>query len=922
MKIVRLFNRNRNVRRIIILLLSALLGFVSSLNLPAWSNYQKFSLSSETIIFNQQQALELAQQGELYYNLGKLSEAFKLWQQAAQAFEKAGDRNGKEKSLINQAQALQDLGLYIQAGDTLLQAFGTDSKKSREEQISQLLKILSQESQPLSSTKIIGLRSLGDILRKQGNLAESKQFLEISLDKTRGTNLEPLVLLSLGNTERALGNQISSRWDYGEITEIIETGSLTGVLEPYQEAFKAYQQAAALESTATITAIQAKINQLSLGNQIENWWIEETNKRIVALSKLDQSKSIATEKQFLSQLEAKLARRRKTLENQITPQLQSLPPSRTSIYTLINFAECLLQVAENNQAKPIVNLAWQQSQKLKDRPAESYALGYLGKIAQQEGKLSEAIKFTEQALLLAQAQSVTNDVREITYLWQAQLGKLKKEQGNLKEAIAAYAAAYNNLQSLRSDLTINISEVQFDFRQEVKPVYLELADLLLQSNLSETELSALIAVSPDKNQTVLSETPPQSAPRSVSLRDRLQLARRVIESLQLAELDNLFQDPCAQEAIVPVEIDDLDPQAAVIYPIILSDRLELILSLPGKSLSQVTVAVSEQQINTTIEELYNNLDNDSVDYSASNIFATSNPTSEELQQNLETLLPLLGKLYNWLIQPLESQLSSQTIKTLVFVINGSLQQVPLTALYDGQKYLIEKYGVALVPSLQLVRQKQINKKKPNIIAAGIDNSITRKGTIFPALPNVSQELAQIQQIFPKTKILVDQQFTVTNLQKQLQRNSNIVHLATHGLFSSQPDQSFILTGDGNSLNLEQLNNLFNQQANPPELLVLSACETATGDEQAVLGLAGVAVRSGVSSIVATLWSVGDESTAQLMSNFYQQLRNSKETKLSALRTAQLSLIDSLRKNPPWAELKQFPPHPYYWSSYVLVGDWL
>ncbi|MEN9566577.1 MAG: hypothetical protein RLZZ69_1773, partial [Cyanobacteriota bacterium] len=106
----------------------------------------------------------------------------------------------------------------------------------------------------------------------------------------------------------------------------------------------------------------------------------------------------------------------------------------------------------------------------------------------------------------------------------------------------------------------------------------------------------------------------------------------------------------------------------------------------------------------------------------------------------------------------------------------------------------------------------------------------------------------------------------------------------------------------------------------PELIVLSACNTATGDERAVLGLAGVAVRSG-SSTVASLWSVEDDSTSKLMSQFYRQLSNSATKKVNALQKAQLSLVKSLRANPPLPELKQLPPHPYYWASYVLVGNW-
>lgn len=153
-----------------------------------------------------------------------------------------------------------------------------------------------------------------------------------------------------------------------------------------------------------------------------------------------------------------------------------------------------------------------------------------------------------------------------------------REKGENKGAIAAYTAAYNTLQSLRSDLNANNRDVQFNFLQEVKPVYLELADLLLKSKLSERELNSLVVANPNINQAKYEQNQPKN---------RLEFARRVIESWQLAELDNFFQDPCSQETDVAVQIDHIDSQAAVIYPIIFKDRLEIIVSLPGKIYSKL-----------------------------------------------------------------------------------------------------------------------------------------------------------------------------------------------------------------------------------------------------------------------------------------------------------------------------------------------
>lgn len=278
---------------------------------------------------------------------------------------------------------------------------------------------------------------------------------------------------------------------------------------------------------------------------------------------------------------------------------------------------------------------------------------------------------------------------------------------------------------------------------------------------------------------------------------------------------------------------------------------------------------------------------------------------------------------DWLIEPISVQLQAKQIKRLIFAGNSSFEQIPLAALYDGQQYLIERYGVGLVPSLQLINPAKINRAKLKIFAGGVSQSLSTKTGIFPSLPNVPEELEHIKQLFPNTKILLDQNLTTQALEKRLQDNFTIVHLATHGLFSSQPEQSFILTGDGEPFTIEKLGELLNQQpVTTPQLLVLSACETATGDERAILGLAGVAVRSGASSTLATLWSVRDSSTAELMQQFYQNLKNPQQTRLDALQNAQLSLLNYLRQNPPFQEVQNLPPHPYYWAAYVLVGNWL
>jgi CHAT domain-containing protein len=262
-----------------------------------------------------------------------------------------------------------------------------------------------------------------------------------------------------------------------------------------------------------------------------------------------------------------------------------------------------------------------------------------------------------------------------------------------------------------------------------------------------------------------------------------------------------------------------------------------------------------------------------------------------------------------LLRPSEEALKSNHVSTLVFVPDGALRDLPIAALHDGQQYLIEQYSIALTPGLQLLQPQPLPQRRLRALVAGL--SQTRQG--FPALPNVVFEVEQIESEIA-TQVLLNQSFTNTALQSRIHSSSvSIVHLATHGQFSSNADDTFILTWD-NRINAKQLNQILQSRdgnLNPIELLVLSACETATGDRRAALGMAGVAVRSGARSTLATLWSVSDRSTALFMSQFYQELDQPGVTKVEAVRRAQLALLRQ-------SEYQS----PFYWAPFVLLGNWL
>ncbi len=729
-------------------------------------------------------ALALNIQGKLQLALGQSEPALDTWQQATATYKKAGLTTGIIGTLLNQAQAEQSMGLYLQAKDTLIE-------------VTQDLTF-----QPDSLLKTEGLLFLGNTLRIVGNLDQSRQALRQSLSmaqRLKSPSDIGAALLGLGNT--AYSQQDTSA------------------------ALKFFQQAADV-STSPMARTQAKLNQLSLLVETKSW-------------------SDA-----------------RALWPQIQSEIANLPPSRTTVYARINLAQSLTRLRQSGaehtptwlEIDQLLSTAAEQAKNLGDDRAQAYALGYLGGIYEQTQQWSNAQELTQRALILAQSINAPN----IGYRWQWQLGRLLKAQGDTNGAIAAYTEAVENLKSLRNNLVGVNPDIQFSFRDQVEPVYRQLVDLLLQG-----------------------QEPSQ---------ENLVQARSVIESLQLAELNNFFRAACLEEKAVDLDqvIDRQDPTAAVIYPIILPDRLEVILKLPQQKLRHYKTPVSQFEVEKLSAELREKL--------------TKPETVPETKS-------LSKEIYDWLIRPAAADFAKSPVKTLVFVLDGSLRNIPMAALWDGQQYLVQKYAIALTPGLQLLPPKAIERVHLKSLTAGLTES--RSG--FPALEHVSTELSQIKSKIPGTELL-NQKFTRDTLQTKIDSNDfPIVHIATHGQFSSRAEQTFILAWDGR-INVNKLNdflqNIDQRTHNALELLVLSACQTAAGDNRAALGLAGFAVQAGARSTLASLWSLNDTSVPLFMSQFYDGLTKNHLTKAEALRQAQLEL------------LAKYEYHfPMFWASYVLVGNW-
>lgn len=552
--------------------------------------------------------------------------------------------------------------------------------------------------------------------------------------------------------------------------------------------------------------------------------------------------------------------------DQALEQINTLPPSREKAIGLMNIGllyRRLLSSLPDLRAPLVLRAAGalqeaaSLAEQLGDARTLSFALGHLGHLYELEQRLDEALSFTRRAIF--SAQSV--DALESLYRWQWQLGRQLAATGKLDEAIASYRQAAATLQPIRPAVAVAAADSSWSDEDPIRPLFFELADLLLQrASLTEEQPAAT---------------------------QYLSAARDAIEAYKAAELRDYFKDECVDALQARItKFDTLAANTAVIYPILFSTRLELLVSLPS-GLIRYSVPVGAEALTKEIRLFRRTVE----------------------KRTTREYLPHAQQLYDWLVRPLEPDFAKQQITTLVFVPDSALRTIPMAALHDGSTFLINKFAVALTPGITLTDPRPLNREKVRLLATGLTKSVQG----FPSLPYVAEEVETIRSLYSADQ-LMNQDFLTRRLEQELRDGRyGILHIATHGKFSTSVNDSFLLTFDEKLTmsTLDQLIGLFRFREDPLELLTLSACQTGVGDDRAALGLAGVAIKAGARSALATLWFINDEASATLVSEFYRQLRNPVQSKAQALQQAQLKLLAD-----------RVYEHPAYWSPFLLLNNWL
>ncbi|MCT7967969.1 CHAT domain-containing protein [Laspinema sp. D1] len=408
-----------------------------------------------------------------------------------------------------------------------------------------------------------------------------------------------------------------------------------------------------------------------------------------------------------------------------------------------------------------------------------------------------------------------------------------------------------------------------------------------------------------------------------------------IEQRRMQEFYQHQQGPLSEDEAGAKNVRDLlvgirqeiNVNPAVVYAMSLPEELQLVvMTAEGVPIIRTIPTASRDALRAKVTELLSEL---------------TNPR----KTNTDSYMSASVQLYEWLIAPIAAELEAAGIDMLMFSLDAGLRGIPLAALHDGEQFLIEKYRLGLIPSVNLTETGYKNLNETRVLAMGASDF---QDPTIPSLSAVPVELAVISEVFSLENYFLNETFTADNLRdSRRQQNFDIIHLATHVKFyggmepteAGSPDsrrQSYIQFWD-EQVPLEQMRQL-GLDAGTVELLVLSACETAVGSSEAELGFAGLALQMGVKSVLASLWQVDDQGTLGLMSEFYQQLSAQEQTiKSEALRQAQLAFLrgevqmsgDQLVTSRGAIDLppqiadqmgdRQFA-HPYYWAAFTLVGS--
>ncbi|HEY9832257.1 MAG TPA: CHAT domain-containing protein [Stenomitos sp.] len=840
--------------------------------------FSAYTALAQTPLTRNPEAYRLIEQGNQQYKTSQFQAAIQSWQQALTLYQKIGERPGEGIALINLGHAYFSLGQYQKALELYQQSL-----------------VIQQELRERPG-EANALNHLGEVYRALGQYQKAIEFYQQSLAIIReigqSANSDPYTLLK------------------EEATSLNNIGNTYRNLGQYQKAIEFGEQSLAL---------------------------------LQKMSKMPSSDSFGILKE--------------------------------QVNSLTNLGHVYFYLGNPQKALEYYQKSLALVRDIGDRQGEANTLGGLGNIYYSAERYQHGLKIYQQSLAIA--RGIGDRTSEGIVL--NNIGALLAQYNQPELAIIFYKQSVNVREAIRRDIQGLPKEQQQSYTETIANTYRSLADLLLKQDrvleaqrvldlLKVQELEDYlrdVRASENSVQGIGDRVPEQQIKKgyeailnqaidqgkelaqleSIPVSNRTEIQQqRVIELRKNQEqITQQFQDFLKSPEVAALLIQlrqttvgdgfDLDkyatslqdnlnrlqPDIVILYPLVLEDRLELVLVTSYTPPIRRTVAVKRKDLNRAILEFREALKNPSVDAKNS-----------------------AQKLYNWLIKPIANDLAQVKPKTIIYAPDGQLRYIPLAALYDGNQWLVQRFGINNITALSLTEFNTKPQNKLHILAGAFTQGnysiqVGSQQFNFQGLKYAGVEVENLAKIVPGTTKVLDQQF---NRDTVLQMNDySVVHLATHAAFvEGQPEQSFILFGDGKYVTLRDVGSW---RLPNVDLVVLSACETGLGDKlgdgKEVLGFGYQMQRTGARAAIASLWQVDDGGTQAMMDAFYAALENGSTSKTEALRQAQIALITGDYKGlgqQRGLEVQQrsrssLPPtvnsrlsHPYYWAPFILIGNGL
>ncbi len=907
---------------------------------------------------------ELFQTGLEQLRTGQFAEALETYKQVLAIRRELNDRPGIAQTLNNMGDAYSERGQYSEALDVLQQALairrelgdrgGTSETLNligfvyrRQRQYSEALELHEealQQAQTAGDRRFVGesLHNLAAVYTNQGQLDRALDFYERAMD---------------------IRKEVGDRRDIGRTLN--NMGAVYFNLGNYDRALEIYQEALAIRREIGDRAGEARLlNNIAFlyrEQGEDSQALKFFEEAISTLENIADNQALGRIYNVIAELYQEQKQPAKALEAYEKAFQAALDAEDTTaqISALDYLADAYYKGGDLVKAKDAYERALAIYQELEDRPAEGKILSGLGKVYALLGDAQKAREFLLEAL------SINRDEAEPAVLVSTlnNLGIVYNSLGEYSLGLNYHKQALSQLQSLDDKAAVAVAykgmgDGLYELRQyslalgNYESAWARLKELKDSQSLVNLYISigksleklerANLAVAFYKQALNLKQElgSPENAIINRNLAglllqsDRLAEAQEVLETIKVRELDGYLGKENNENAVVlemlpaetkifegdgknlvNLELEEKDlkatnlevfnqvqeklqrlPGSVLLYPLILEDRLELVLFKSDGSGVRKTVEVTEEELKRAI----------------ANFRLAVSSRLGDVERPAE-------QLYNWLIEPIENELEAAKAETIIYLPDRQLHYVPLAALYDGEKWLVERFNINNIAAASLTEFDAKNNGSPRILAAGLTegNYNLQVGDRQVSLIATTGELVEnLAEAIPGTTTLLGAEFSPEGMVGNLS-DRNILHLDTPVALvtgeagKGKPEDSFILFADGERFTVRELETLSLENL---DLVVLSAVETNLGSDmgngEEIVSFGYQMQRAGVEAIITSLWRSDEEAVGEFMTTFYRVLQEGKSP-AEALRETQIATIGKEGIS---------GRSPYYWAQFVLMGN--